>query len=89
MTTYDTIGAATRPFGAPIHGSASWRSDRDARSVINVGAGTGSDEPPQTVLAVNPVRDDRQRPQAPRRSCEHARWRCPLRTVPWMRLAPY
>jgi SAM-dependent methyltransferase len=56
MITYDTLGAtytATRRpdprVGAQIRAALG-----DARSVINVGAGAGSYEPPQTVLAVEP-----------------------------------
>lgn len=56
VTTYDTIGAtysATRlpdpRVAAQIHGALG-----DAATVVNVGAGTGSYEPPQTVLAVEP-----------------------------------
>jgi SAM-dependent methyltransferase len=56
MAIYDTIGAtytATRRpdprIAAQIHAALG-----DAETVINVGAGTGSYEPPQTVLAVEP-----------------------------------
>lgn len=56
MTRYDTIGrtyAATRRpdprIGALIRAALG-----DARSVVNIGAGTGSYEPPTTVLAVEP-----------------------------------
>lgn len=56
MTTYDGIGVTyshtRRPdprIAAEIH-----RALGDAATVINVGAGTGSYEPPQTVLAVEP-----------------------------------
>ena len=56
MTTYDSIGATysytRRPdprIAVKIH-----RALGDAATVINVGAGTGSYEPPQTVLAVEP-----------------------------------
>lgn len=56
MTTYDTIGATysttRRPdprVAAQIHNALG-----DAATVINVGAGTGSYEPPQTVLAIEP-----------------------------------
>lgn len=56
MTTYDRIGATynhtRRPdprIAARIHDALG-----DAATVINVGAGTGSYEPPQTVLAVEP-----------------------------------
>ncbi|WP_189281805.1 class I SAM-dependent methyltransferase [Streptomyces atratus] len=56
MTTYDTIGAsysnARRPdprIAARIHAALG-----NAATVINVGAGTGSYEPPQTLLAVEP-----------------------------------
>jgi SAM-dependent methyltransferase len=56
MAIYDTIGATytttKRPdprIAAQIHAALG-----DAETVINVGAGTGSYEPPQTVLAVEP-----------------------------------
>ncbi|MFD8914966.1 class I SAM-dependent methyltransferase [Streptomyces sp. NPDC059575] len=56
MATYDTIGATyadtRRPdprIAATIHQALG-----NAASVINVGAGTGSYEPPRTVLAVEP-----------------------------------
>ncbi|MET7716395.1 methyltransferase domain-containing protein [Streptomyces sp. NPDC005407] len=56
MTTYDTIGttynSTRRPdprIAVQIHTALG-----DAATVINVGAGTGSYEPPQTVLAVEP-----------------------------------
>src|SRR5262249_30433654 len=53
---YDQIGAtytATRQPDPPL-GAFITRALGDARSVINVGAGSGSYEPPQTVLAVEP-----------------------------------
>jgi SAM-dependent methyltransferase len=56
MTAYDTIGAtytATRQ-PDPRVGAQIAAALGDARSVINVGAGAGSYEPPQTVLAVEP-----------------------------------
>lgn len=56
MAIYDTIGttyaSARRPdprIAAQINAALG-----DARTVINVGAGAGSYEPPQTVLAVEP-----------------------------------
>ncbi|MGH3860913.1 class I SAM-dependent methyltransferase [Actinokineospora sp.] len=56
MTTYDTIGATysttRRPdphIAAQIHHALG-----NAATVVNVGAGTGSYEPPRTVLAVEP-----------------------------------
>jgi SAM-dependent methyltransferase len=56
VTTYDSIGATysytrrpDRRIAVKIH-----RALGDAATVINVGAGTGSYEPPQTVLAVEP-----------------------------------
>jgi hypothetical protein len=56
MAIYDTIGATytttRRPdprIAAQIHAALG-----DAETVINVGAGTGSYEPRQTVLAVEP-----------------------------------
>ncbi|MEU6083368.1 methyltransferase domain-containing protein [Streptomyces sp. NPDC047108] len=56
MTRYDTIGATYGSTRRPdprvarhIHAALG-----DAATVINVGAGTGSYEPPQTVLAVEP-----------------------------------
>jgi SAM-dependent methyltransferase len=54
--TYDTIGAtytSTRR-SDPRIGVLINAALGDARSVINVGAGAGSYEPPQTVLAVEP-----------------------------------
>lgn len=65
MITYDTIGATyaitRRP--DPRIGALIGAALGDARSVINVGAGTGSYEPPQTVLAVEPSSVmSRQRP---------------------------
>ena len=56
MTAYDTIGVtytATRQ-PDPRVGALVRAALGDARSVINVGAGAGSYEPPQTVLAVEP-----------------------------------
>jgi SAM-dependent methyltransferase len=53
---YDRIGAtytATRRPDPRIQ-RAIWDALADARSVVNVGAGTGSYEPPATVLAVEP-----------------------------------
>jgi SAM-dependent methyltransferase len=53
---YDRIGrtyATTRRPDARIQ-AAIWAALGDARTVVNVGAGTGSYEPPQTVLAVEP-----------------------------------
>jgi SAM-dependent methyltransferase len=56
MAIYDDIGltysSARRP--DPRVGARIGAAVDDARSVINVGAGTGSYEPPQTVLAVEP-----------------------------------
>lgn len=56
MAIYDTLGTTygrTRQpdprIAAQIHAALG-----DAADVINVGAGTGSYEPPQTVLAVEP-----------------------------------
>ncbi|GAA4670326.1 class I SAM-dependent methyltransferase [Streptomyces youssoufiensis] len=56
VTTYDAIGATYRQtrrpdlrIAAQIHAALG-----DAATVINVGAGTGSYEPPHTVLAVEP-----------------------------------
>lgn len=58
MATYDTLGATyarTRQpdprIAAQIHAALG-----DAADVVNVGAGSGSYEPPQTVLAVEPSR---------------------------------
>lgn len=53
---YDRIGrtyATTRRADARIQATI-WAALGDARSVVNVGAGAGSYEPPQTVLAVEP-----------------------------------
>jgi SAM-dependent methyltransferase len=58
VVSYDTIGAtytATRR-ADPRIGALVGTALGDARSVINVGAGAGSYEPPQTVLAVEPSR---------------------------------
>jgi SAM-dependent methyltransferase len=53
---YDAIGQTysqtRRP--DPRVRDAIWTALGDARSVVNVGAGTGSYEPPQTILAVEP-----------------------------------
>jgi SAM-dependent methyltransferase len=56
MAVYDTIGATyastRRPdprIAARIHAALG-----DAETVVNIGAGTGSYEPPQTLLAVEP-----------------------------------
>jgi SAM-dependent methyltransferase len=56
MITYDAIGAtyATTRAPDPRIGALIGTALGDARSVINVGAGTGSYEPSQTVLAVEP-----------------------------------
>jgi hypothetical protein len=65
MFAYDAIGttyAITRRPDSRI-GALVAAALSDARSVINVGAGTGSYEPPQTVLAVEPSSVmSRQRP---------------------------
>jgi SAM-dependent methyltransferase len=56
MAVYDRIGvtyAETRR-ADPRIATAIRRALGDARSVVNVGAGAGSYEPPQTVLAVEP-----------------------------------
>lgn len=53
---YDTIGATyarTRQPDPRIR-EAIWAAIGDAKSVVNVGAGAGSYEPPQTLLAVEP-----------------------------------
>ena len=53
---YDTIGqtySQTRRPDPRIR-DAIWAALGDAKSVVNVGAGTGSYEPPQTLLAVEP-----------------------------------
>ena len=56
MVVYDRIGttytATRRP--DPRIGALITKALGDARSVINVGAGAGSYEPPGTVLAVEP-----------------------------------
>jgi SAM-dependent methyltransferase len=56
MITYDAIGATYASTRAPDPriGALIGTALGDARSVINVGAGTGSYEPSQTVLAVEP-----------------------------------
>jgi SAM-dependent methyltransferase len=56
MARYDTIGVTyteTRRADPRIE-AAIRRALRGARSVVNVGAGAGSYEPPETVLAVEP-----------------------------------
>jgi SAM-dependent methyltransferase len=54
--SYDRIGTtyATTRQPDPRIRDAIWSPLSDARTVVNVGAGTGSYEPPQTVLAVEP-----------------------------------
>ncbi|GHJ98757.1 methyltransferase domain-containing protein [Streptomyces sp. NPDC003753] len=56
MATYDTLGAtyARTRQPDPRIGAQIRTALGDVRDVINVGAGTGSYEPPQTVLAVEP-----------------------------------
>ncbi|MDG6106813.1 methyltransferase domain-containing protein [Dactylosporangium aurantiacum] len=56
MDVYDTIGAtyATTRRPDPRIGARVAAALGDASSVVNVGAGAGSYEPPQTVLAVEP-----------------------------------
>lgn len=56
MTTYDGIGVTYGRTRRPDHRIAGQihAALGDAATVINVGAGTGSYEPPQTVLAVEP-----------------------------------
>ncbi|MFL5994486.1 MAG: methyltransferase domain-containing protein [Streptomyces sp.] len=56
MATYDRIGATYNHTRRPDHriGVKIHEALGDAGTVINVGAGTGSYEPPQTVLAVEP-----------------------------------
>ncbi|GGZ20922.1 methyltransferase type 11 [Streptomyces inusitatus] len=56
MTTYDRIGATYQHTRRPDLRIAAriYAALGDAGSVINVGAGAGSYEPPQTVLAVEP-----------------------------------
>ena len=54
--TYDTLGqtyAHTRREDPRIR-DAIWAAIGDAKSVVNIGAGAGSYEPPQTLLAVEP-----------------------------------
>lgn len=56
MTTYDTIGTTyngTRR-ADPRVAALITTALGDARTVINVGAGTGSYEPPQTIFAIEP-----------------------------------
>lgn len=53
---YDRIGvtyASTRQADPRVQ-AAIWAALGDARSVVNIGAGAGSYEPPQTLLAVEP-----------------------------------
>jgi SAM-dependent methyltransferase len=56
MTVYDTIGATYTSTRRPDPRVAARIAAAlgDARTVVNVGAGSGSYEPPQTVLAVEP-----------------------------------
>ncbi|HTJ36318.1 MAG TPA: methyltransferase domain-containing protein [Dactylosporangium sp.] len=56
MAIYDAIGTTYTTTRRPDHriGAQIAAALGDARSVINVGAGAGSYEPPQTVLAVEP-----------------------------------
>ncbi|MET7796758.1 class I SAM-dependent methyltransferase [Streptomyces decoyicus] len=56
MTTYDRIGATYNHTRRPDHRIAVKIHEAlgDASTVVNVGAGAGSYEPPQTVLAVEP-----------------------------------
>lgn len=56
MTVYDEIGRSYRRTRRPDPriASAVFAALGDATSVVNVGAGAGSYEPPQTVLAVEP-----------------------------------
>ncbi|MCK9486813.1 MAG: class I SAM-dependent methyltransferase [Dehalococcoidia bacterium] len=53
---YDRLGAtyASTRQADPRVQAAIWDALGDARSVVNVGAGAGSYEPPQTILAVEP-----------------------------------
>lgn len=55
-TTYDRIGTtyATTRRPDPRIRAAIWGALGDAETVVNVGAGSGSYEPPQTVLAIEP-----------------------------------
>jgi SAM-dependent methyltransferase len=55
-TTYDRIGTtyATTRRPDPRIRAAIWGALGSAKTVVNVGAGSGSYEPPQTVLAVEP-----------------------------------
>ena len=56
MLVYDKIGATYAVTGRPDPriGALIRAALSDARSVINIGAGAGSYEPSQTVLAVEP-----------------------------------
>src|SRR5919112_1790560 len=56
MAVYDRIGTTYRRTRRPDPriDAAVRRTLGDARSVVNVGAGAGSYEPPETVLAVEP-----------------------------------
>src|ERR1039458_91318 len=92
---YDTIGATytvTRRT-EPRIAARIWAALGDARTVLNVGAGTGSYEPPDRVVtAVEPAALMRaQRPQARRRawlpSRRAFRSRTSPSTPPWL-LAP-
>ncbi|MFI6009918.1 methyltransferase domain-containing protein [Streptomyces sp. NPDC051243] len=82
MAVYDTLGATyaqtRRPdprIAAQIHAALA-----DATDVVNVGAGTGSYEPPQTVLAVEPSQVMiTQRPAGAARAVRAVAERLPLR----------
>ena len=82
MATYDTLGATytrtRRPdprIAAQIHAALG-----DAQDVVNVGAGAGSYEPPQTVLAVEPSQVMiSQRPAGAARAVQAVAENLPLR----------
>ncbi|MFI6353042.1 hypothetical protein ACIBJF_10355 [Streptomyces sp. NPDC050743] len=85
MATYDTLGATyartrrpDRRIAAQIHAALANVTD-----VINIGAGTGSYEPPQTVLASNPARScwPSARPD-PRSPCRRSQNASPCVTMP-------
>jgi SAM-dependent methyltransferase len=83
MASYDRTGSAysltRRP--DPRIAAVIDRALRDEKSVANIGAGAGSYEPPQTVVAVEPSRVMiRQRPAAAAAAVQAAAESLPIRT---------
>ncbi|MBO8195575.1 methyltransferase domain-containing protein [Streptomyces oryzae] len=82
MATYDTLGATYGRTRQPDPRIAARivAALGDAQDVINVGAGTGSYEPPRTVLALEPSRIMlAQRPQGSAPAAQAVAERLPLR----------